>query len=116
MIKNWEERAKISLPFSKYRVFVNQWDNYSKEFWEQRFLRSYFVGDWSYREILPLVVIDDSAFLDIILGLTDWKEEIQKNIDLLIDIAIECDSHECYILLVEYKRKHNLYQETDWSL
>jgi len=39
-----------------------------------------------------------------------------ESIDYLIDIAIRYESHDCYLLLVEYKRSHNLYQDNPFEL
>lgn len=44
------------------------------------------------------------------------ERTLQEVIDKLIDLAIECKSYECYVLLVEYKRKHNLYQDNPFEL
>jgi hypothetical protein len=41
---------------------------------------------------------------------------MQEEIDELIDLAIQAESHECYILLVEYKQSHNLYQDNPFEL
>ena len=54
--------------------------------------------------------------LDEVYGGLNPQKAFQKTIDQLIDLAIESKSHECYILLVEYKRKHNLYQDNSFEL
>lgn len=54
--------------------------------------------------------------LDEVYGGLNPQKAFQKTIDQLIDLAIESKSHECYILLVEYKRKHNLYQANPFEL
>ncbi len=54
--------------------------------------------------------------LDEVYGGLNPQKAFQKTIDQLIDLAIESKSHGCYILLVEYKRKHNLYQANPFEL
>lgn len=41
---------------------------------------------------------------------------MQEEFDSLIDVAIRYESHDCYLLLVEYKRSHNLYQANPFEL
>ena len=41
---------------------------------------------------------------------------MQEEIDELIGLAIASESHECFLLLVEYKRSHNLYQDNPFEL
>lgn len=74
---------------------------------------------------LDLGVIEIISY-SIVYGFTDilaeclqcekHRESIDKSIDKFIDIAIENERHECAVVLLDYKSKHNLYSEPDWSL
>lgn len=57
----------------------------------------------------------NTANLDSVLKYknTEWIDSI---IDGLIECAIDKEQHECYVMLLEYKQKHDLYKEKNLYL
>jgi len=83
-----------------------------------------FVSDVNIRSC---IIDKEDTYVNRLLQDTEQMEKYEKamisegrtmqaEIDELIDLAIDAESHECYILLVEYKRKHNLYQDNPFEL
>jgi len=79
-----------------------------------------------FMDMRYMVVTNDSELLsEIVTGemMGVYKEHLRytkinflEELERLIDLAIQAESHECYILLVEYKQSHNLYQDNPFEL
>ena len=45
-----------------------------------------------------------------------YKDVLNKDIDTLLEFSISYEQPEITAFLLDYKNKHNLYSEPDWSL
>lgn len=81
--------------------------------------------DYSYK-LKKKEELESIAVLSVFNNSFEWIEKyilplyfilFEENfIDVLIECAIDNEYHEMFVLLLEFKNKHNLYKEPDWSL
>lgn len=81
--------------------------------------------DYSYK-LKKKEELESIAVLSVFSNSFEWIEKyilplyfilFEENfIDVLIECAIDNEYHEMFVLLLEFKNKHNLYSEPDWRL